>query len=80
MAGKTRVGPLARVGAYLGNIGKEAGDFGRSWKKTDELQNEVGPGTDTAATKSRLQQDKEFGQLLGAIAQGRRYDNKGRRR
>lgn len=80
MAGKTRVGPLARVGSYLGNIGKEAGDFARSWSRADELSNEVGPGTDTAASKARLKQDKEFGQLVGAVIQGRRYDKKGRQR
>ena len=80
MAGKTRIGPLSRVGAYLGNIGKEAGEFGRAWKKADELSTEVGPGTDTAATKARKKQDAEFGQFIGAVIQGRRYDNKGRRR
>lgn len=80
MAGKTRVGPLARAVAYAKNVGKEAGEFGRAWQKTGELMNEVGPGTDTAAVKARKQQDKEFGQLVGALVQARRYDKKGRQR
>lgn len=80
MAGSTRVGPLARLGGYLGNIGKEAGDFGRAYKKAGNLSAAVGPGTDTAAERARKQQDAEFGQLVGAIIQARRYDNKGRRR
>ena len=80
MAGKTRIGPLAKVVEYAKNVGKEAGDFGSAWKKANQLSNEVGPGTDTAAERARMQQDKEFGQLLGALIQARRYDSKGRRR
>ena len=80
MAGKTRVGPLARLGAYAGNVVNEAKDFGKAWSKANQLSNEVGPGTDTAAERARKQQDAEFGQLEGALIQGRRYDKKGRQR
>jgi hypothetical protein len=80
MAGKTRIGPLARVAEYAKNLGKEAGDFGRAWSRANQLSNEVGPGTDTAAERARKQQDAEFGQLVGALIQGRRYDKKGRQR
>ena len=80
MAGQTRIGPLARVVEYAKNVGKEAGDFGRAYKKANQLSNEVGPGTDTAAERARVQQDKELGQLVGDLVQARRYDNKGRRR
>ena len=80
MAGKTRVGPLARLGAYAGNVVNEAKDFSKAWSKANQLSNEVGPGTDTAAERARKQQDAEFGQLVGALIQGRRYDKKGRQR
>jgi len=80
MAGKTRVGPLSRAIEYAKNVGKEAGDFGRAYKKANQLSNEVGPGTDTAAERARKQQDAEFGQLVGALIQARRYDKKGRQR
>lgn len=80
MAGKTRVGPLSRAVEYAKNVGKEAGDFGRAYKKAANLSAAVGPGTDTAAEKARMQQDAELGQLVGALIQARRYDSKGRRR
>jgi len=80
MAGKTRVGPLARAVEYAKNVGKEAGDFGKAWSRANQLSNEVGPGTDTAAERARKQQDAEFGQLVGALIQARRYDKKGRQR
>lgn len=80
MAGSTRIGPLARLKSYASNVAKEAGDFGRAYAAADEAQNQVGPGAASASAKANRRQQKEMGQLLGAIAQGRRYNNKGKQR
>lgn len=77
MAGKTRVGPLARLGAYASNVAKEAGDFGRAYLNADEAQNQVGPGANKASARANKRQQDELGQLLGAVFQGRRYNKKG---
>lgn len=66
------------VGSYLKNVGKEVKDFGRVYKAAQEMSNRVGPGTDTEANRLRNQQDKEMGQVFGAILQGRRYNSKGK--
>jgi len=63
--------------SYIGNIGKEIKDFVTTWSAVGEASNAVGPGTDAKANRLRNQQDKDMGQLAGAILQGRRYDKKG---
>ena len=77
MAGKTRIGPLSRVGSYLGNVAKEAGEFGRAWSAADEAQNQVGPGANKASLRANKKAKAEQGQFLGAVLQGRRYNKKG---
>jgi hypothetical protein len=77
MAGQTRIGPLARVGAYLGNVKKEAGEFGRAWMAADDAQNEVGPGAAKASLRANRKAKAEQGQFFGAVLQGRRYNKKG---
>ena len=62
---------------YVGNIGKELKDFARTYKAALEMGNTVGPGTDTKANQLRRYQNKQMGQVFGAILQGRRYDKKG---
>lgn len=62
--------------SYLDNLQKELGQFGRAYKKTGEASQQVGPGTDTRASMLRRKQDKQMGQLFGALLQGRRYDDK----
>jgi hypothetical protein len=62
--------------SYLGNIGKEAKDLVKTWVAGNDAGNAVGPGTDAAANKIRNQQDKEFGQLMGALL-GKRYNSQG---
>jgi hypothetical protein len=63
---------------YVGNVGKEFSDFAKTYGAASEMSNKVGPGTDAAANRLRTLQDKEMGQLAGAILQGRRYDTKGK--
>jgi hypothetical protein len=62
--------------SYFGNVGKEFKDFVRVYNATTEMANTSGPGTDAAASRLRNQQDKEFGQLMGALI-GKRYNSKG---
>jgi hypothetical protein len=66
------------VKGYVSNIFKEAGDFKRAYKRTDDARGAVGPGTDAKASKLRKQQDRAAGQLLGSLV-GNKYDSKGRR-
>lgn len=62
--------------SYLDNLQKELKQFGSAYKKTSEASQQVGPGTDTRASMLRRKQDKQMGQLFGALLQGRRYDDK----
>jgi len=61
---------------YAQNLGKEAKQLGSAWLKTWQASGEVGPGTDTRAEMLRRKEVKAGGQLLGAVLQGRRYDDK----
>jgi hypothetical protein len=69
---------VSNTSTYFGNVGKELKDLARTYGALNQKMNEPGPGTDTAATKLRNKQDKDMGQLAGAILQGRRYDSKGK--
>ena len=76
----TRVGPLQRVSGYVGNLKKETVQFAKAYLKATEAQNEVGPGANKASARANKKQQEAQGQLLGALLQARRYDNKGRQR
>ncbi len=67
---------MAKKISYFDNLKKELGQSARAYKATGEMSNTVGPGTDAKANALRKKQDKEFGQLFGALLQGRRYDDK----
>ncbi len=62
--------------SYLDNLKKELKQNFKAYQATSEMSNTVGPGTDAKANALRKKQDKEFGQLFGALLQGRRYDDK----
>jgi hypothetical protein len=62
--------------SYLGNIGKEIKDYGKTFFTLNDAMNAVGPGTDAKASALRKKLDKDFGQLVGAFV-GRQYNNKG---
>lgn len=61
------------VSGYGKNLFKEVKDFGRTYIALNDAGNAVGPGTDERANRLRNRQDKDFGQLMGALLQGRRY-------
>ena len=61
---------------YFQNIAKEINDVYQASRRTQEMSNTSGPGTDSAANALRKKQTKQEGQLWGAVLQGRRYDNK----
>jgi hypothetical protein len=63
---------------YFENIAKEINDVYQASRRTTEMSNTSGPGTDSAATALRAKQTKQEGQLWGAILQGRRYNSKGK--
>jgi hypothetical protein len=69
------INPIKTVGGYLGNVAKEAGQFGSAWKTAWNASSGIGPGADRAAYKANVGQRKAQGQLLGAVLQGRRYDD-----
>lgn len=63
---------------YFQNIANEINQVYQAFKKTDEMSNTPGPGTDAQANALRALADKEQGQFFGALLQGRRYDTKGK--
>ena len=77
--------PVDKLKGYIGNVFKEGRDFTRAWNASVDatMARNDGPpsvraGKQAAANVARAQQDKEFGQLAGAVLQGRRYDKNGK--
>ena len=64
------------MASYLENLMKEAKQSFRAYQKTGEESQKVGPGTDERANMLRRKEEKQFGQFIGALVQGRRYDDK----
>lgn len=62
--------------SYTSNLLKEAKQGLRAWNATLEMSQKVGPGTDAAANRLAKKETKAQGQFLGALLQGRRYDDK----
>jgi hypothetical protein len=77
MAGQTRIGPLARVGAYLGNVGKEGSEALKAWNKSFDASAGIGAGAEEKAARTSKKAKAEQGQFFGALLQGRRYNKKG---
>ena len=75
---------MAKKISYLDNLKKEilqkskASDTlsAAKYKSTYGTMGIKNPGDKVAATKAAKSNDKAFGQLFGAILQGRRYDDK----
>ena len=73
MAGKTRIGPLAKLSDYVSNAQKELGEM--MWASQD-YRNVKGDNTaDEKKKKKKFQQER--GQWVGAVLQGRRYNQSG---
>lgn len=67
---------MAKKVSYLDNLMKELGQSARAYRATGEASQKSGPGTDARANMLKRKEDKAFGQLFGAVLQGRRYDDK----
>ena len=69
---------MAKKPNYFENIAREVNQSYQAYRATQEMSNTSGPGTDARANALRILEDKQNGQLFGAIVQGRRYDSKGK--
>jgi predicted lactoylglutathione lyase len=66
---------MAKKTNYFGNLVKEVKESAKAYKATGEASNKSGPGTDARANMLKRKEQKQMGQLFGAILQGRRYDS-----
>jgi len=64
---------------YFENIAKEINDVYQANRRTTEMSNTSGPGTDEMANKLAGIERRQAGQLVGAILKGARYNSKGKR-
>jgi hypothetical protein len=69
---------MAKKPNYFQNVAKEINESIQAYRATSEMRNTPGPGTDARANVLRQMEDKQFGQLVGAVVRGRRYDSKGK--
>jgi hypothetical protein len=77
---------MAKKVSYLDNIKKEIADRGRAADRAAKASYEARygiegikqPGAQARASKTAQTRRNATGQLLGAVLQGRRYDEKGR--
>lgn len=80
---KRQFNPLPKIGSYLGNIGKEVKQYGRAWSASVGANYDAKtyppdqrPALNAKADSLRAKSDSAFGQLAGAVLQGRRYNDK----
>jgi hypothetical protein len=64
------------VVSYAKTVGSAFADFGRAYKKAVDASGDIMPGANARARAANKNYDAEKGQLMGAILQGRKYDNK----
>jgi len=69
---------MAKKPNYFENVAKEINESIQAYRATSEMRNTSGLGTDARANVLRQMEDKQFGQLVGAVVRGRRYDSKGK--
>jgi hypothetical protein len=67
---------MPRNMSYLENLMKEAKQSFRAYQATGEASQKSGPGTDEYANYLAGKESKQNGQFIGALLQGRRYDDK----
>jgi hypothetical protein len=63
---------------YFQNIAKEINDVYQASRRTDEMSQTSGPGTDARASALFALEQKQAGQFWGALLQGRRYNESGK--
>jgi len=71
--------PKKKKNNYFENIAKEINDVYQANRRTLEMSNTSGPGTDEMANTLAGIARRQGGQLAGAVLMGARYDRKGRR-
>lgn len=64
------------VVSYAKTVGSAFADFGKAWQKANNASADIMPGANARARAANRKYDAEKGQLMGAILQGRKYDNK----
>ena len=64
------------VVSYAKTVGSAFADFGRAYKAAVDASGDIKPGADARAFAANKKYDAEKGQLVGAIVQGRKYNNK----
>lgn len=62
--------------SYAKTVGTAAAEYGSAWKDAFNKSADITPGANARARAANKKQDAEQGQLLGAILQGRKYNNK----
>lgn len=87
LPGYSKNSPIERVVGYAENVGKEVKQYAKSYAETIDLQNQartyppdMRPAIQEKLKAKSQQNDKDLGQVAGAILQGRRYDSKGNRK
>ena len=61
---------------YLENLMKEAKQSAKAWKKATDASGDITPGANSRARAANSAYDNQKGQFIGALVQGRRYDDK----
>jgi hypothetical protein len=61
---------------YLENLMKEAKQSAKAWKRATDASGDIKPGADARAAAANAAYDNQKGQFLGALVQGRRYEDK----
>ena len=64
------------VVSYAKTVGSAFADFGRAYKRAVDASGDIMPGANARARAANKNYDAEKGQLMGAILQGRKYNNK----
>lgn len=62
--------------SYAKTVAGAAADFGSAWKDAFNKSADPTPGANARARAANKRQNEEQGQFLGAILQGRKYNNK----
>ena len=60
---------------YLENLMKEAKQSAKAWQKSYNASADIRPGADARAIAANKANDSQVGQFIGALVQGRRYDD-----
>lgn len=69
---------MAKKPNYWQNVANEINQTYHAYQRRVEMSGSTAPGSDGEASRLRRIEDRQVGQMVGAILQGRRYDNKGR--